>query len=96
MNFLDMRIEIDGDAGFSRRSRARTFAATSVGVELPRGVQDAARQPAASSTTAIWPTGRNVAIVDQTFVRTMLNGQDAIGRHVAREPRGRQGAGAVD
>jgi putative ABC transport system permease protein len=80
MNFLDMQIEVDGmpapasgAAPFVRRAN--------VGLNY----LDAFQAPIVSGrrfTGADLAPGRHVAIVDQTFARTVFNGQDPVGRHI--------------
>ena len=83
MNFVDMRIEVDGmpapapgTAPYVRRA--------SVGANYLDAFQSPLVAGRRFTETDLAP-GRNVAIVDQTFARIVFNGQDAVGRHV-REP----------
>jgi putative ABC transport system permease protein len=79
MNLQDFRIEVDGET--NTNDAAPFIRTTNVGVNYfdafgapiiaGRGFSEADLEP-----------GRNVAIVDSTFVRKVFNGQDAIGRHV--------------
>ena len=79
MNYLDMRLEVDGvptpadGAPFVRRA--------GVAVDY----FDAFQAPILDGrrfTEADLAPGRNVAIVDQTFARMVFNGQNAVGRLV--------------
>ena len=79
MNFVDMQIEVDGMTpapgapAYVRRGN------------VGPNYFDAFQAPMIAGrrfTESDLAPGRHVAIVDQTFVRTVLNGQDAVGRHV--------------
>ena len=78
MNFLDMRIEVDGmpapdTAPFVRRASVAPNYLDSFQAPIVAGRQ--------FIESDLLP-GRHVAIVDQTFARTVFNGQDPVGRHV--------------
>jgi hypothetical protein len=79
MNQQDFLLEVDGAPTTSEaRPWVRT---TQVGVNY----FDAFQAPLVAGrafTEADLQPGRNVAVVDQTFVRQVFNGQNAIGRHV--------------
>jgi len=80
MNFLDMRIEVEGMPASSNGTAPHVRRA-SVGVNY----LEAFKTPLVSGrqfNDGDLADGRNIAIVDQTFVRTTLNGLDAIGRHI--------------
>ncbi|MEO5740434.1 MAG: ABC transporter permease [Vicinamibacterales bacterium] len=79
MNLQDFRLEVDG-AGSA--GPAATFVRTT---QVSVNYFDTFNAPVVAGrrfTEADLQPGRDVAIVDRTFVREVLNGQDAIGRHV--------------
>jgi predicted permease len=87
MNFLDMRIDVDGMPAPASGS-AQSIRRALVGLNY----HEAFKAPLIRGryfSEGDLADGRHVAIVDQTFVRTVLNGQDAIGRHI--RPAGDEG-----
>ena len=81
MNHLEWRIEADAGP-LSQGSAGGTFVrSTTVGPNFFEALQARIVAGRGPTTTDLTP-GRAVAIVDQTFVRRVLGGRDAIGRRV--------------
>ena len=82
-NFVDMRIEVDGGRDNADGIYVRT---AQVGANFSNTFESRLIAGRIFTPADLTPGQRqNVAIVDRTFVRRVLNGQDAIGRQV-REP----------
>jgi predicted permease len=85
MNFREMFVEIDGRQAVTP-SHGQLLHAGSVGVNY----FDVFRSSLVAGrlfTDADLATNSAVAIVDQTFVNTILKGQEAVGRHVREMPQ---------
>jgi len=80
MNFLGMRIDVDGMPAPASGS-APAIRRALVGPNYHEVFKTPLMRGRYFSDGDLGD-GRRVAIVDQTFVRRVLNGQDAIGRHV--------------
>ena len=86
MNHIDMRVEVDGAAHLPNGEGAPYIRTTPVGVNFFETFQAPIVAGRSFNEGDLAP-GRNVAIVDLTFVRHVLNGQPALGRYV-RDPGG--------
>ncbi|MGH9383615.1 MAG: ABC transporter permease [Vicinamibacterales bacterium] len=81
MNHQEMQIEVDGAASGTSDKRGPLVRTTEVGVNFVETFQ-APMIAGRSFTDSDLAPGRHVAVVDRTFVRQVLGGHDAIGRHV--------------
>jgi putative ABC transport system permease protein len=79
MNLQDFRLEVDGAS--NTNDAAPFVRTTQVAVNYFEAFQARPLAGRMFSQADLEP-GRHVAIVDNTFVRRVFNGQDAIGRHV--------------
>ena len=91
MNFYEMFVEIEGRQAVTP-AYGQFLHAGSVGVNYFETF-NSSLVAGRLFTEADLATNSNVAIVDQTFVTTILKGQEAVGRHVREMPREGQAPG---
>ncbi len=89
-NLGEMRVEVDGltsgpaDGRYVQTSGVALNFFDTFGARLVSG---------RGFTEADLAPGRQVAVVDQAFVRQLLNGEDPVGRHIRQPPRDGEAAG---